>query len=87
MYVTDIEITEIPVESGDLTNKSSVVFTSYERQIQVMCDIREAESHNPVKRRMAFVADALRQLKRMPEFRTGRAEIEFGPGLVPKGIL
>lgn len=91
MYVTDIEITEIPqvtdigAEMGATT--SSVVFMSYERQIQVLSSIQDATQSNPVKRRLAFMRDALRQLNRMPEFRAGRAEIQFGPGLIPEGVL
>lgn len=82
MYVNAIEVTEIP---GDASlARAHVSFTSYERQIQVMCDLRRPEADSPVKRRIALLREALRQLKRMPEFRAGRASIEFQPGLLPE---
>ncbi|MTJ04836.1 MAG: hypothetical protein FH759_09120 [Sediminimonas qiaohouensis] len=40
-----------------------------------------ASEPDPANRRTAFVAEALRQLRRMPEYRTGRRRIDVAPGL------
>ncbi len=82
MYVDDIEITEIPTIETPERARASVAFMSYERQVQVMCDLREAPE--PKKRRGALLREALRQLRRMPEFRAGRVALEFRPGLIPE---
>ena len=82
MFINAIEVTEVP---GDASfARAHVFFTSYERQIQVMCDLRGPDAESPVKRRIALLREALRQLKRMPEFRAGRATLEFQPGLLPE---
>ncbi|WP_299349609.1 hypothetical protein [uncultured Shimia sp.] len=85
MYVNAIEITEIPSEETPERAQASVAFLSYERQIQVVCDLREAPAAATFKRKVALMRDALRQLKRMPEFRAGRAVLEFQPGILPEG--
>jgi hypothetical protein len=84
MYVTEIEINEIP-NSGE--TRGSVSFCSYERQIQVMCEIKEEGLQDKVKRRLAFIREALRQVRRMPEYRNGRSQIDFEPGLLPDNAL
>ena len=81
MYVDAIEITEIPTEETPERARASVAFTSYERQVQVMCDLQDAPQP-PRIRRNALMREALRQLRRMPEFRAGRAVLEFRPGLL-----
>ena len=81
MYVDEIEITEIPTVETPERARASVAFMSYERQVQVMCDLREAPE-TPMKRHGALLREALRQLRRMPEFRAGRALLEFRPGLI-----
>ncbi|SHJ95766.1 hypothetical protein SAMN05444000_11614 [Shimia gijangensis] len=86
MYVTDIEVIELPEPQERSAQMGSVVFTSYERQIQVMCSLQGDENNSPAKKRLSFVRDALRQLSRMPEFRGGRAKLEFAPQLLPEGI-
>ncbi len=83
MYVDAIEITEIPVVETPERARASVAFMSYERQVQVMCDLREAPEASSLKRRAALVREALRQLRRMPEFRAGRTALEFRTGLIP----
>ena len=87
MYVTDIEITEISGDQNLTAARGSVVFMSYERQIQVLCKASDGETQNPIKRRISLIRDGLRQLNRMPEFRAGRSEVTFGPGLLPEGAL
>ncbi len=87
MYVTDIEITEISEDQSLTATCGSVVFTSYERQIQLLCNVGENEIKNPLKRRISLIRDGLRQLNRMPEFCAGRSEVTFGPGLIPEGAL
>lgn len=82
MYVDAIEITEIPSEETPERARASVAFMSYERQVQVMCDLNEAPEPSSLKRRVALMRDALRQLRRMPEFRAGRSELKFGPGVL-----
>ena len=82
MYVDAIEITEIPTEETSERARASVAFMSYERQVQIMCDLQEAPE--PKKRRGALIREALRQLRRMPEFRAGRAKLEIRPGLIPE---
>lgn len=83
MFVDDIEINEIPINETPERARASVSFMSYERQVQVMCDLHEAPEPSSMKRRVALMRDALRQLRRMPEFRAGRAALEFRTGLIP----
>lgn len=82
MYIDQIEVTEIPSEDSVEKARAAVSFLSYERQVQVMCELHDEHEQSPIKRRFALMREGLRQLKRMPEFRTGEV-LELKPGLLP----
>lgn len=83
MYITRINVAEsTPAEPGQPWQGLVALFSG-DRCINLSCT---ASGPDPATRRTAFVAEALRQLRRMPEYRRGRRRIDVAPGLgVPTG--
>lgn len=79
MYITQIEVSEYPSRHGELRRRAHVRLQSDRKQVQMECAIREDEAR--AGSRLAFIRDALRQVRRMPEFRRGTEEITFAPEL------
>ncbi|MBO9473965.1 hypothetical protein J7413_10490 [Shimia sp. R10_1] len=83
--MTDIQISN-PMYRQTLGELSAVVSLSSEaRDVRVHCAIPAAETTEPQKGpgRIALIREALRQLRRMPEMRTGHEELSFAPGVLP----
>ncbi len=83
MHVTEIQISN-PTYRQTLGELSAVVsLSSASRAVQVHCAV-QSDADKPQKEgRVALVREALRQLRRMPEMRTGRENLSFAPGINP----
>lgn len=85
MHVTDIQISN-PMYRQTLGELTAVVSLSSEsRDVRVHCAVPAEDNTEPQKGagRLALIREALRQLRRMPEMRTGREELSFAPGVLP----
>ena len=81
MLVTDIEITHYrycPTRARHLAN---VCMTLKDRIVSMACALDLPADTPNAPRAAAFVQDAIRQLKRMPELRSGQARLEFATGV------
>ncbi|MDR9485375.1 MULTISPECIES: hypothetical protein [Sediminimonas] len=78
MYITQINIAESTPSAPGQPWQGLVALFSGNRCVNLSCSASEPD---PANRRTAFVAEALRQLRRMPEYRTGRRRIDVAPGL------
>lgn len=79
MYVTSIEVRQLPgTHSIARTTNTLVTFLGKSQNISVNCSMPcdSAKPNSP-----ALLADAIRQLRRMPEYRTGHRRLEFCPSL------
>ncbi|GAA6180942.1 MULTISPECIES: hypothetical protein [unclassified Shimia] len=80
MHVTEIQISN-PTYRQTLGELSAVVSLSGEaRDVRVLCNVPAETKSNG---RLALIRDAIRQLSRMPEIRTGRDQLSFAPGVYP----
>lgn len=83
MHVTDIQISN-PTYRQTLGELSAVVSLSSDaRDVQLLCNVPAEQERQQGEGRMALIREALRQISRMPEIRTGRETLSFAPGLVP----
>ena len=81
MYITRIDITEMPPAQPGQPWRGLVALFSGGDCVRLHCSARTADR---AARRARFVEDALRQLRRMPEFRRGARHIALAPGLRPR---
>jgi len=78
MYITQINIAEATATTPGQPWEGLVALFGGDRCINLSCTASEPD---PATRRTAFVVDALRQLRRMPEYRAGHRRIDVAPGL------
>ncbi len=78
MYITQINIAESTPSAPGQPWQGLVALFSGDHCINLSCT---ASGPDPATRRAAFVSEALRQLRRMPEYRTGRHRVDLAPGL------
>ena len=74
MFIDGIEIEGLRTSDGP----ARVSFVSGSARVHITAMAVQAG-------RAGLVADALRQLRRMPEFRAGRVPLTFAPGVLPAG--
>lgn len=77
MLVTDIEITDYRYCARRARHQANVGVTLKNRFITLFCQLDLPSDTDDTTRARAFVDDALRQLRRMPEIRSGRAALGF----------
>lgn len=75
MQVTDIEISDYDYCARTARHQARVHVVMGNRHINLMCHVSLADDESADTRRAAFLAEAARQLSRMPEFRTGREDV------------
>lgn len=81
MLVTDIAVSRLsncPV-SGVRSARVSLTFS--DRIVRLFCDIEDSVNPSETRTLLAFVQDALRQMGRMPEYRSGRDQLMLSPSL------
>ena len=81
MQITDIEISPAEYCPERARHMARVCLTLADRIVTLFCAVDLGEQAGPETRRDAFLGDALRQMKRMPEFRAGRTTLEIAEGL------
>ena len=77
MLVTDIEITDYRYCTRYARHQANVGVSLKNRFITLFCQLDLPSDTDDAARARAFVDDALRQLRRMPEIRSGRASLGF----------
>ena len=81
MIVTDIEISNCQVCPQTARQWASVCLTLPNQVVTLFCHLELPDELDEDARSSAFAADAVRQLLRMPEFRSGRTELRFADHL------
>ena len=81
MLVTDIEIFQYQYCSKSSRHTASVCMTLKDRVVTLFCRLDLPKDESPRTRAAAFVSEATRQLRRMPEFRSGREKLKFADDL------
>lgn len=82
MYITQIEVSQMTGPAGIGPATGFVSLQSDQSHVQMHCAVPDT---TPVTRRDALIAEALRQLGRMPEFRSGARKLSFAPEVL--GIM
>jgi hypothetical protein len=86
MIVKRIDVTSIEDFSPDTGGLGKVAFVTDLGDIVFDCQIkpgRDAEKRNPVN---ALISEAIRQVKRMPEYRISKSYVKFAPGVLPEEL-
>ena len=83
MLVTDIEITDYSYCPATARHRAMVGLTLQDQFVALTCQLDLPEQENPEARASAFVSDAIRQLRRMPEFRSGRTPLDIAADIRP----
>jgi hypothetical protein len=81
MFISQIDIAGIKVEALDSTLRAQVAITADSGRVLVDCQI-PTDQMEPATRRSALMHEAIRQLRRMPEYRSGKHEIRIAEGLL-----
>ncbi len=84
MLVTDIEINNYQYCQRSARHLASVCVTLRNQIVTLFCQIDLPADETPKARAAALVGEALRQLRRMPELRSGHRTLEFADGLEPR---
>lgn len=82
MLVTGIEISNYQYCPDKARHVARVCLTLKGQIVTLFCALDLPEGESPGARARAFVGEAIRQMRRMPEFRSGRRTIEFADGLL-----
>lgn len=77
MLVTDIEINHYRYCSDRARHIADVCMTLKNQVVTLLCTVDLPADASGPSRVSAFVNDAVRQLRRMPELRSGKANLEF----------
>jgi len=81
MFISQIDIAGLRVEALDSTLRAQVAITADSGRVLVDCQL-PTEPMEPANRRTALLHEAIRQLRRMPEYRNGKREIQIADGLL-----
>ncbi|OUS34169.1 hypothetical protein A9Q94_17150 [Rhodobacterales bacterium 56_14_T64] len=82
MLVTNIEITQYHYDSNCARHCANVALSLRDRTVSLFCQINLPREGDAASRRLGFVDEAERQLRRMPEFRSGRQELRLADHLM-----
>lgn len=86
MMVKRIDVTSTKEFSPDEGGAGRVAFVTDTGDLVFECQIkpgRDAEKRNPT---LALISEAMRQIKRMPEYRISKSYVKFAPGVLPEHI-
>jgi hypothetical protein len=81
LYITHIDIAELQTDGHDSLARAHVAITSDAGRVLVDCRMPQ-DGAEPATRRRALLHEAIRQLRRMPEYRSGQREIRLADGLL-----
>lgn len=85
MYIKKIEITDVQAIKMSGGYHAHVSMLGDGLQVQMHCAVETAPNIEPRKSKLALIQEAIRQLRRMPEYRTGRKKITFAPDVFING--
>ncbi|WP_164660888.1 hypothetical protein [Tropicibacter sp. Alg240-R139] len=77
MLVTNVEISQYTYCERTERHTANVCMTLGDMFVTLFCALNMPENECPKTRANAFVRDAMRQLRRMPEYRSGRSSLEL----------
>jgi len=81
MLVTDIEISQYHYCPTSLRHTATVCMSLKNQTVTLFCRLDLQADEDPAARAAAFVAEATRQLLRMPEYRSGHQKLHFAEAL------
>mgnify|MGYP001171677004 CR=1 FL=1 len=81
MLVTHIEISQYAYDRSSARYQAVVAMTLKNQVVDLFCQVDLPENDNPRSRTVAFISDAVRQMKRMPEIRSGQKTLSFSSEL------
>jgi predicted YcjX-like family ATPase len=81
MLITRIDIAGMHHADHDSAMRAHVAITSDKGRVLVDCQL-PAQPMEAGPRRMALMHEAIRQLRRMPEYRSGQRQILLADGLL-----
>ncbi len=87
MQITDYEISQEAFSPDQTQQVARVSLTMADRFVTLFCAVDMEGVDSPSARLDAFLREALRQLRRMPEFRTGGKTVELAANLSPDPAL
>ena len=87
MQITDYEISQEEFSPDRTRQVARVSLTMADRFVTLFCAVNLEGVDTPSARLDAFLREALRQLRRMPEFRTGGKTVELAANLSPGPML
>ncbi|HCE71226.1 MAG TPA: hypothetical protein DET67_08395 [Ruegeria sp.] len=83
MQITNVEISQYQVCPNTARHSASVCMTLADRVVTLFCSLELPEGISAIARAQAFVGDAMRQLRRMPEFRSGKQQLSLDDQALP----
>ena len=82
MHITQINIQGLEFETTREILRGCVALISSATRFQVDCALHDSADTSDAQRRSALVDEAIRQLKRMPEFRRNQDAVSVADGLL-----
>lgn len=86
MLVTDIEISQYHYCPDSLRHMANVRLSLKNQTVTLFCRLDLQADEAPAIRATAFVAEATRQLLRMPEYRSGDQKLHFAQALSDNAV-
>lgn len=81
MLVSDIAISRQSYCTEREIHSANVCLTLSDTIVRLVCNIKGTPESDPNQTLIAIVRDALRQMSRMPEYRSGRDQLRLCPSL------
>lgn len=81
MFVTEIEISNYAYNPETAQHSANVRMALKNRFINLFCRLDGSNDTDTPCRTHAFVREAMRQIRRMPEFRNGHAQLDLSDDL------
>lgn len=81
MLVSDIAISRQSYCTEREIHTANVCLTLSDTIVRLVCNIKCTSESDPNQTLIAIVRDALRQMSRMPEYRSGRDQLRLCPNL------
>ena len=81
MLVTNIQISQYAYDRLNAKHQANVKLTLPGKVVSLFCQLDMPLNENANNRTVAFVGDAIRQIKRMPEIRSGQQKLSFSDDL------
>ena len=86
MKIISIEIDRILWNQGTTSCHGTVVLTATDQTIALSAQAAIGRSSEMTEVQAALTQDALRQLRRMPEFRNGKRAVTIGVACMPRAL-